>query len=216
MATNETRSRWDFALMVATLVLLGGLGIQSLVGTLYVWWAQRTQPGFMQAGYGAYADAMNAIALPPVVALVAVMGLCVPKRLFERGPLVAVSAVMVLAGLGVGLARGDAQVGLAAYLALAALLQAAVVVLTLAGSPSLRVLHEGRVAKTGSGLLHMGLLLFGLVVLQLRGSAWLMPVFGASTLCIVAGCALAFWPRGLGSGRASSLPRAGPAGEAQP
>ncbi|MGC4122659.1 MAG: hypothetical protein QM765_50430 [Myxococcales bacterium] len=197
MAGLETRSRWDFALMVATLVLLGGLGLQSLVGTLYVWWAQRAQPGFMQSGFDAYADTMNAIALPQLVGLVAVMGLCVPKRLFERKWLVAVSAVMVLAGVGVGLARGDAQEGLAAYLALASLIQAAVVVLTLAGSPSLRVLHEGRVAKTGSGLLHMGLLLFGLVVLALRGSSWLMPVFGVSTLCIVAGCAMAFWPRGL-------------------
>ncbi len=198
-ATNETRSRWDLALMVATLALLGGLGIQSLVGTLYVWWAQRARPDFMQAGYGAYLEVMNAVALPQVVALVAVMGLCVPKRLFERRWLAAVSAVMVLAGVGVGLAQGDAQQGLAAYLGLASLIQAAVVVLTLAGAPTLRLLHEGRVAKTGSGLLHMGLLLFGLVVLALRGSAWMMPVFGVATLCIVAGCALAFWPRLLGS-----------------
>ncbi|HEY3451842.1 MAG TPA: hypothetical protein VGK67_36125 [Myxococcales bacterium] len=199
VATSETRSRWDFALMVATLALLGGLGTQSLVGTLYVWWAQRAQPGFMQAGYGAYTDTMNAIALPQLVALVGVMGLCVPKRLFERKWLIVVSAVMVLAGIGVGLARRDAQEGLAAYLALASLIQAAVIVFTLAGSPSLRVLHEGRVAKTGSGLLHMGLLLFGLVVLALQGSAWMMPVFGVSTLSIVIGCALAFWPRVFGS-----------------
>lgn len=194
-STNETRSRWDFALMVATLALLGGLGVQSLVGTVYVWWAQRAQPGFMQAGYGAYVETMNAVALPQLVALVAVMGLCVPKRLFERRRLVAVSVVMVLAGVGVGLARNDAQEGLAAYLGLASIIQGAVVALTLAGSTSLRVLHEGRVAKTGSGLLHMGLLLFGLVVLWLRGSGWMMPTFGIATLCIVVGCALAFWPR---------------------
>ena len=198
-ATTETRSRWDFALMIATLALLGGLGIQSLAGTLYVWWAQRAQPAFMQVGYPGYLETMNAVALPQLVALVAVMGLCVPKRLFERRRLVAVSGVMVVAGVGVGLARGDAQEGLAAYLGLASLIQAAVVVLTLAGSPSLRILHEGRVAKTGSGLLHMGLLLFGLVVLALRGSGWMMPVFGVSTLCIVGGCALAFWPGILGS-----------------
>jgi hypothetical protein len=86
-----------------------------------------------------------------VVALVAVMGLCVPKRLFERRWLAAVSAVMVLAGVGVGLAQGDAQQGLAAYLGLASLIQAAVVVLTLAGAPTLRLLHEGRVAKTAPG-----------------------------------------------------------------
>jgi len=202
---SETRSRWDFALMVATLALLGGLGLQSLLGTLYVWWAQRARPDFMQVGYGAYVDAMNAVALPQLVALVAVMGLCVPKRLFERRLLVVVSAVMVAAGLAVGLARRDAQEGLAAYLGLASLVQAAVVALTLAGSPSLRVLHEGRVAKTGSGLLHMGLLLFGLVVLEpLRGSRAMMPVFGVSMLCIVVGCALAFWPRVLGRGTTAS------------
>lgn len=199
MATLETKSRWDLALMIATLVLLGGLGIQSIVGTAYVWWAQRTQPAFMQTGYGGYIDAMNAIALPQVVALIAVMGLCVPKRLFERRRLVAVSVAMVAAGVVFGAARQDAQEGFALYLALASLIQAAVVVLTIAGSQSLRILHVGRVAKVGSGLLHMGLLLFGLVVLALRQSSWMMPVFAVSALFISLGCALAFWPTMLGS-----------------
>lgn len=195
----RSRWTWDFSLLAATLALLSGLGLQSLAGTLYVAWAQRAVEGWMRRGYPAYLELMNAIALPQVVALVAVMGLCVPKRLFERRRLVATSALMALAGLAAGALSRSAQLGLAVYLGLAALIQAAVVALALAGAPSLRFLSEGRLAKIGSGLLHMGLLLIGLVVLALRETAAMMPVFGLASLLVLAGSALAFWSGALGA-----------------
>ncbi len=184
---------WDFALMVTTLLLLGGLGIQSLLGTVYVAWAQRAIDGWMESGYPGYLETMNAIALPQVVALVAVMGLCVPKRLFERRALMAVSVALAGAGLLSGLVSGSGQLGLAVYVGLASLIQAAVVVLTIAGAGSLRFVREGRLVRVGSGLLHMGLLLFGLMVLALRESKLMMPVFSLSALFILIGSALAFW-----------------------
>ena len=171
MSIEEIRQRqWDFGLTVLTVALLASLGVQSFIGTIYVWWAERTVPAWEQVGYGTFVATMNAIAAPQLVALVVVMGLCVPKRLFRRGVLVAVSASMVAAGIVAAVATGSLATGLTLYLALAALIQVAVVVLTAAGAKGPSYLTEGRLTKLGSGLLHLGFIAFAIVFLTLN--AW--------------------------------------------
>jgi hypothetical protein len=184
---------WDFVLMVVTLVLLAVLGLQSILGTAYAWWAERSIPAWEQVGYGGYVALMNAIAAPLVIGLVVVIGLCVPKRLLSRRALLVVSAALVAVGAIAWLATGSATVGLTAYLVCASLLQLAVVVLTLAGARSMRYLTEGRLVKVGSGLLHMGFLLFALVVVALQESPWMLPVFYASAAFIMVGTVMSFY-----------------------
>ena len=184
---------WDFWLTIGTVVLLGGLGIQSFLGTAYSWWAQRTIASWEQAGYANYVAWMNAIAAPQIVALVVVMGLCVPKRLFSRRTLVAVSAVMLALGAAVWALSGNVAAGLGAYLALAALIQVAVVVLTIAGTRSLTYLTEGRLTKIGSGLLHLGFIGICFVIAELQRSRFMMPAFWIATATILVGTALSFW-----------------------
>jgi hypothetical protein len=191
---RDIRKRgWDFGLTVVTVAILGLLGVQSFVGTLYTWWAQRTIQGWEQTGYNDFVALMNQIAAPLVVALVVVMGLCVPKRLFERRALVLVSAGMVVAGVGIGAYSGSLQTGLGTYLALAALIQAAVVVLTIAGVRGPSYLTEGRLTKTGSGLLHLGFIGVAFVIVTLERSNLMLPVFAVSALCLAGGTALAFY-----------------------
>lgn len=191
---DDIRQRtWDFSLTVLTVVLLGSLGVQSFIGTLYVWWAQRTTPGWQQVGYAGFVETMNLIAAPQLVALVVVMGLCVPKRLFSRTLLLAVSLAMVVIGVAAWLWTGSAATGLAAYLALAALIQVAVVVLTAVGTKGPSYLTEGRLTKLGSGLLHLGFIVFAIVVAVLQRSSLMIPVFWASTVLIVGGTLLSFY-----------------------
>ena len=194
-AIGDIRQRtWDFALTIVTVVVLGLLGVQSFVGTGYVWWAERSIPQWETGpGYAAYVALMNEIAAPLLVALVVAMGLCVPKRLFGRRALIGVSASMVAAGLVAVAAARSLVYGLAIYLALAALIQVAVVVLTIAGVRGPSYLTEGRLTKTGSGLLHLGFILFALVVVALQKSPWMLPVFSASTLLSIGGTALSFY-----------------------
>ena len=193
-ALSDIRQRtWDFWLTVATVVLLGCLGVQSFIGTGYSWWAQRTIPGWEQTGYDTFVRTMNAIAAPQVVALVVIMGLCVPKRLFARRPLVVVSALMLLVGVAIGGATGSLASGLGAYLLLAALIQVAVVVLTLAGARSPSYLTEGRLTKVGSGLLHLGFVLICLVVITLQNSRFTLPAFWIAASAVLVGTALSFW-----------------------
>ncbi|MBE0417306.1 MAG: hypothetical protein IBX63_06035 [Coriobacteriia bacterium] len=193
MTETVRHKNWDFALTVTTVALLGMLGVQSFIGTLYVWWATNAVPGFEIAGYGRFVWWMNAIAAPQVVALVIVMGLCVPKRLFDRTALVVVSGAMVGVGLAAWAFTGSFQTGLAVYLALAALIQAGIVVLTVAGARGPSYLTEGRLVKTGSGLLHQGFIAFAFVVVALQRSAFMLPAFWIATALTLLGTVLAFY-----------------------
>lgn len=199
MGIEDIRQRtWDFGLTVITVVLLASLGVQSFIGTLYVWWAQRAVQGWDQTGgYDAFVNTMNAIAAPQLVLLVVVMGLCVPKRLFSRRVLLAVSAAMVAAGIVAWTVTGSIAQALALYLALAALIQVAVVALTAAGARGPSYLTEGRLTKLGSGLLHLGFIVFGIVVAVLQGSTFMLPIFWAATALSVGGTLLSFYAEKL-------------------
>ncbi len=184
---------WDFGLTVATVALLGLLGLQSFIGTIYVWWAQRTIPGWEQTSYVGYVEVMNALAAPQLMLLVVAMGLCVPKRLFSRRALLAVSVAMLAAGIGAGVVTGSLATGVTFYLALAALIQVAVVVMTAAGVRGPSYLTEGRLTKLGSGLLHLGFIVFGILVAAMQRSPFMLPVFWASTVLMVGGTAMSFY-----------------------
>jgi len=194
VSVEDIRQRsWDFGLTVLTVVLLASLGVQSFFGTIYVWWAQRTVTGWEQVGYDAFVSAMNLVAAPQVVALVVVMGLCVPKRLFSRRALIAVSAGMVAVGIVAWLATSSLATGLAVYLVLAGLIQLAVVLLTAVGARGPSYLTEGRLTKLGSGLLHLGFIVFALVVVALQRSSFMLQVFWASALLVTGGTAMSFY-----------------------
>lgn len=194
MGVEDIRQRtWDFGLTVATVVLLSTLGIQSFIGTLYVWYAEKTIPAWEQTGYSLYVTVMNLIAAPQLVLLVVAMGLCVPKRLFARVPLLVVSALMVVAGLAGAAFTGSVAQGVTVYLVLAALIQIAVVILTALGAKGPSYLTEGRLTKLGSGLLHLGFIVLGIVVAALQDSVFMLPVFWTGTILMVGGTALSFW-----------------------
>ena len=102
----------------------------------------------------------------------------------------------------------SSQTGLAVYLALAAIIQVAVVVLTVAGVRGPSYLTEGRLTKTGSGLLHLGFILFAIVVVALQRSTWMMPVFSAAALLSIVGTALSFYAsRSRGTARSRARGR---------
>ena len=206
MALQIRQRTWDFALTVITVMLLAGLGLQSFIGTLYTWWAQRTIPDWEAVGYAGFVDTMNAIAVPQVVLLVVVMGLCVPKRLFDRATLLGVSAAMVVAGIVAWAFTGSLATGLTVYLALAALIQVAVVVMTGAGAKRPSYLTEGRLTRLGSGLLHLGFIVFAIVVVALQSSPFMQPVFWTSAVLVTVGTALSFYAEKFAYRRAITAP----------
>lgn len=196
---DDIRQRtWDFALTLFTMVLLTGLGVQSFAGTFVVWWSTRVDSGWQQGpGYASYVTVMNEIAAPMIVAVVVVMGLCVPKRLFSRRLLLWVSLAMVGVGVAAGLATSSLGNGLTVYLLLSAIIQLAVVVMTVAGVRGPTYLTEGRLTKTGSGLLHLGFIIFAVVVVALQNSPAMAPVFWLSAVLVGGGTALSFYANAI-------------------
>jgi len=188
---------WDYMLIVLTVLLLVGLGVQSFVGTAYVWWAHTNIPGFGATGYPEYIRVMNIIAAPLMVLLVIVMGLCVPKRLFSRTALVAVSLGMFVTGIATWIITGSFADGVAAYLVLAGLIQAAVVAVTIIGGRAPSYFTQGRIIKIGSGLLHLGFIMFAIVTIALQQSAIMLPVFWTSTALMVIGSIMTFYSESL-------------------
>ncbi len=184
---------WDFILLIVTVLLLVGLGIQSFIGTGYVWWAEANVPNFSAIGYADYIDVMNWIAAPMLTLLIVAMGLCVPKRLFERATLLAVSGIMLVAGVAAWVATGSLAMGVTAYMVLAGLIQIAVVAKTIAGGRAPSYFTKGRIIKIGSGLLHLGFILFAIVCAALQDSALMLPVFWASTILMGIGCIMTFY-----------------------
>jgi hypothetical protein len=140
---------------------------------------------------------MNVIAAPMIVALVVAMGLCVPKRLFSRTLLLWVSVGMVAVGVAAGLATGSLATGLTTYLLLSAVIQLGVVIMTMAGVRGPSYLTEGRLTKTGSGLLHLGFIVFAIVVVALQQSPIMTPVFWLSAVLIGGGTALSFYANAI-------------------
>lgn len=203
MGENEQREgrgqhrSWDWALMVLTVALLSALGVQSIAGTAYTWWAQRTVPGWEQTGYGGFVTAMNLAAAPVVIALVVVAGLCVPKRLFSRRSLITLSAAMALAGAASWAVTGSLATGVAAWLLAAGAIQVTVVIMTVAGSGGLSYLREGRLTRVGSGLLHLGFIVLGYLIVALQDSGWMLPAFALCFVLTMGGSALTFYARPL-------------------
>jgi hypothetical protein len=195
---DDIRQRsWDWSLMVLTVALLGSLGVQSFLGTAWAWYAQTQIPGWEQLRYPAFVETMNLIAAPQLVALVVVMGLCIPKRLFARRALIGVSAGMVALGIAAYAITGSLVQGLAAYLALAALIQVAVVIMTAAGAKGPSYMTEGRITKLGSGLLHLGFILFTMVMAAFQRSELMLPLFWTSTVLMMVGTLMSFYAERL-------------------
>lgn len=190
---DKPRSAWDFALMMLTVVALGGLGVQSFLGTAYAWWGERTQPGWDAIGYPAFVEAMNAVAAPLVIGLVILLGLCVPKRVLARRALVAASAGLAGVGIAAWIITGSPTHGITVFLLVASALQVIVLVMTFADAPRLSYLTEGRLVRIGSSALHLGFLVFALVVVALQDSPWMLPVFWLASALLVAGSALSFY-----------------------
>ena len=189
--------RYDFWLVMITIALLAGMGLLAFGGTLYTWRAEVVTPGWSGgAGYAAYTRVMDRLAAPFVAALVVVLGLCIPRRLFDRQALWAVSAAMVIVGLGVAVVSG-ARVGAAAFLILAGTLQTAALVLTLARSVRVNYLSENLVYQVGSALLHLGFVVLVYDWAVLPDDPLHLPIFWAGTVLLMAGSALCFYREGI-------------------
>jgi len=187
---TERKSSYDYKLIVATTVVLGIISVICVSAMFYFKMAaiHHLEP----TAQWAYQNMMNGIVAPFIVALILLLGICVPKRLlptawlhrFTGGLLLAAGLTILLAGLHAGLL-------LVLFASLA--LQAVVLVLALAGSAALNFETKNYWVRLGSSLVHLGLILFVLDLYYHRHHTLHLVLFWITTGSVVLGMLFCFY-----------------------
>ncbi len=190
---------YDFTLVIATIAATILVGALFVAATVYSFFAAQTDPAWTETYmYASYIDAMNSYLFPLLLALIVMLGLCIPRRLFKKRVLVVSSAALLLVTLLLA-ALVNWRAGWLFLLATAAIVQLVVIVMTAIRSTRLTYLHESFLIRMGSALLHLGLsVLIAAFVLQ-AGRASQLAAFWIATALIMAGMIMSFYSGELGA-----------------
>ena len=163
--------RYDFILVLSTVAILFALGFLSFLGAGYVWIVASSDPQWAGgADYQRYVDAMNAMSLPYLVALLVSLVLCIPRRIIDRGRLILLTLGMFVVAAAVGFAV-EPRAGLLALILSSMAIQSLVLLVTVVKRGRARYITEGRFSQIGSALLHLGIAAFAYdIVLASTGS----------------------------------------------
>jgi hypothetical protein len=184
----------DFALLLATVGVLFALSVLCVYAMFAFKFAAIHQ--LPPAAKLAYLERMNAAVAPFIIALILLLGVCVPKRLLPTRTLGWLAAALALACAAVSLALGI-RAGLLLVLAVSLLLQLLVLALAVAGSERLNFARSGYWLRVGSSLIHLGLILFVLDLLLYRYQALHLFLFWVTTGATVLRMLFCFYAQGL-------------------
>ena len=184
------KSSYDYYLILATTVVLFVISAICIYGMFYFKLAQVHQlPAAEKVGY---MDSMNTVLAPFLIALIVLLGICVPKRLLPTSWLNRFSVILVLLALAAGFIWGI-KVSLALVLIVSLVLQVVVLFMALAGSKELNFEKKGYWVRVGSSLLHLGLILFALDLFFYRYQVLHLVLFWITTASTLLGMVFCFY-----------------------
>lgn len=183
--------KWDYYLILVTAALLAAIGALCVYATV-IYTYSSSPLWTMGPDYERYVEEMNRYAYLPVVLLLIVLGLCIPKRVVPRELLFRFSAGILAATLLLVMAAG-LETSLAFLLGIALALQACVLFLTLRKSRLVVFERRGHTVQVGSSLLHLGVVLFILDFVALRESGMHIGIFWVSALLMTGGTAVSMF-----------------------
>lgn len=190
---NFQRQRYDYYLIILTGLILFAVGLVSLYGITYYNYLAVNPQWTRTIQYMQYIDDMNSYLYPFLVLLLVSLGLCIPKRLFEQDILIKFSAFALGATLILSALYGI-EAGLGFILAVMTGVQGLVLILTLKKSRAIRYEKEGHIARLGSSLLHLGVVLLIFNFVSLRESPLHISIFWSGMLLITVGNIFSFYP----------------------
>lgn len=184
---------YDYYLIILTTLILFMVGAVSLYGITYYNYLAVDSGWTKTAQYSRYIDEMDSYLYPFLVLLLISLGLCIPKRLFEQDILLKFSVIIL--GMTVMLTIFyDIETGLGFILALMTVVQSVILIMTIRKSRSIRFEKEGYIARMGSSLLHLGLVLIMLNFVSLRYSPYHLLIFWFGVIFITLGNVFSFYP----------------------
>jgi hypothetical protein len=192
--TVQKKLSYDFYLILATAAVLFIISLICIYGMFYFKWAQIQQ--MAPAEKLGYMNRMNSVVAPFLIALIIILGVCVPKRLlpvrylnlFAFGLLVVVPLVAVL---------GTGRDALLLVLSASLVLQLMVLGLALMGSRRLNFEKSGYWLRVGSSLIHLGLIMFVLDLFFYRQQTLHLFLFWLTTIATVFGMIFSFYAQGV-------------------
>jgi len=205
---------YDYYLILATVMVL--FAISALcVYAMFAFKLAQVQ-SLAPAAKLAHMERLNHIAAPLIIALITLLGICIPKRLLPTNWLNRF-AVLLLASAGTVAAIYGVKAALLVILAASLILQLAVLVLAVTASGLLRFERSGYWLRLGSTLMHLGLILFVLDLFFFRQRLLHLALFWTTTVATTSGMVFCFYAhplarmlqRGKGSGEEAAPPGVG-------
>ena len=189
---------YDYYMIILTTLILSAIGAVSLYGITYYNYLAVDPQWTKTLQYSRYIGEMDSYLYPFLVLLLISLGLCIPKRLFEQDTLLKSSALIL--GITVLISiYSDIEKGLGFILALMTVVQAAVLIMTIKKSRSVRFEKEGYIVRIGSSLLHLGVVIIILNFVSLRESSFHLLIFWSGVMLITSGNVFSFYPEKIGS-----------------
>lgn len=190
----QRKTSYDYYLILATAAVLFIISSLCIYGMFYF------KVNHLQELEAAvklqYLEHMNQMMVPFVIALILLLGVCVPKRLLSTAWLNRFTAALAAAAVALGIARGI-EAALLLVLVVSLALQLVVLCMAVAGSTRLNFEKKGYLVRVGSSLLHLGLILFILDIFLYRMQALHLVLFWVTTGATVAGMIFCFYAEPL-------------------
>lgn len=188
------KNSYDFYLILATTVVLAAISL-ICVGAMFQFKAAaiHTLPTATKV---AWQEGMNNLVAPFLIALLVLLGICVPKRLLPTVWLNRFAALLIVAAMLTGY-RFGVKSGLLVILCVALGLQLAVLLLALLGSERVNFTTKSYWGRIGSSLVHLGLVLFVLDLFFYRLPGLHLLLFWVTTAATTGGMICCFYAEGI-------------------
>jgi len=188
------KGSYDFYLILATTVVLAAISL-ICVGAMFQFKAAAIHTLPPEAKV-AWQEGMNNLIAPFLIALLLLLGICIPKRLLPLRWLHRFAALLLVAAGICGWQFGM-KIGLLVILGAALALQLVVLVLAGLGSERLNFTKKGYWARVGSSLVHLGLVLFVLDIFFYRLPTLHLLLFWFTTAATTCGMICCFYAEGI-------------------
>ena len=195
--SRNNKTSLDYNLILATVGVLFALSVICVFSMFYFKFAAVQQLPPVEKMV--YLDQMNRVVAPFIIALILLLGICVPKRLLPAWWLNRFSLLLAIAGIGVSVWQGI-KIGLIVILVASLILQLVVLLMAVAGSKHLHFEKSGYWVRVGSSLVHLGFILFVLDLLLYRHLTLHLFLFWVTTGSSVLGMLFCFYSQGVASG----------------
>lgn len=181
---------YDYYLILATVVVLFIISITCLYGMFAFKFAQVDQ--MIVVDKAAFMERMNLLVSPFIIALILLLGVCVPKRLLPVNILNWFGVGLVTLSIGVAATIGVKN-ALLFVLTASLILQLIVLILALIGSSKVRFEKSGYWTRLGSSLVHLGLIMFIFDLFFYQITSLHLLFFWVTTISTVLGMLFCFY-----------------------